>query len=560
MADTLLFRGGSTADINLAETTINDREIVIDTNTDQIVSGSSKRRTVMEGDASTGLTYTASGGVARTVKDRLQDVISVKDFGAVGDGVTDDTLAIRDAVREAKDLVLNRHYGGVSVYFPRGAYLITAPITIQETNIPSGGGQNGITLVGDGATSSAIIANNPNFDYVRLLGTASRSYYGGGIKGLGFIAKGNATAGAMVKLVRTIGSTIEDVQFDGGFENLLIDGCADLLISDYYGVDVSRTGGTCSSFIKLTATEFVCSDVHMVNVQIKPTGFVPNYSIIINGCDGIYCSNGHQFGGLRFEPQGVGVSQATTATFWSNWYFDTAPAYNVLFIGNVTDPKDYNNHRFVSCDMRDADRAFGVDSNTSIENIIISNSRITGSQKDGIFIPGPDTAGIVVSGCVFNRNNLEQTTSASDLFWNTQGGVITGCLFKYGDQAGTALKIGSQAQDIVVGDCDFSVARGTKISDSGIRTVFSNVSGVTITNSGTATLVAGDQAVTVAHGCDLTPSLDTVVVTPITDAPGVTRWYADNSTTPGSFRIRTNAAPTADVTFAWQISYKCPRT
>jgi len=46
MADTLLFRGGSSADITAS--TVQSREIVIDTDTDQIVSGASKKKTVME--------------------------------------------------------------------------------------------------------------------------------------------------------------------------------------------------------------------------------------------------------------------------------------------------------------------------------------------------------------------------------------------------------------------------------------------------------------------------------------------------------------------------------
>lgn len=47
MAENLLFRGGSTTDVNNAATTINDRELVIDTTTNQIVLGSAKDRTVM---------------------------------------------------------------------------------------------------------------------------------------------------------------------------------------------------------------------------------------------------------------------------------------------------------------------------------------------------------------------------------------------------------------------------------------------------------------------------------------------------------------------------------
>ena len=52
-----------------------------------------------------------TGAVTRTVKAKLQESVSVKDFGAVGDGVTDDTAAIQAALG-ASD----------SIYFPAGTY------------------------------------------------------------------------------------------------------------------------------------------------------------------------------------------------------------------------------------------------------------------------------------------------------------------------------------------------------------------------------------------------------------------------------------------------------
>ena len=49
--------------------------------------------------------------------------VNVKDFGAVGDGVTDDTAAIQAAVD-----------AGLDVYFPAGTYNITSTITITNSN------------------------------------------------------------------------------------------------------------------------------------------------------------------------------------------------------------------------------------------------------------------------------------------------------------------------------------------------------------------------------------------------------------------------------------------
>lgn len=61
----------------------------------------------------------------RPLKDRFADIINVKDFGAKGDGITDDTEAIQAAV----------NYGctnGKSIFVPSGIYIISSPIIIYK--------------------------------------------------------------------------------------------------------------------------------------------------------------------------------------------------------------------------------------------------------------------------------------------------------------------------------------------------------------------------------------------------------------------------------------------
>ena len=64
------------------------------------------------------------GAVGKTLNNKMQDLVSVKDFGAKGDGSTDDTVSIQAAI----DLACQ--YGGC-VYFPSGVYNISAALVFN---------------------------------------------------------------------------------------------------------------------------------------------------------------------------------------------------------------------------------------------------------------------------------------------------------------------------------------------------------------------------------------------------------------------------------------------
>jgi len=97
--------------------------------------------------ASSVVTYNqgGTGSVSRTVENKLQESVSVKDFGAVGDGTTDDTAAIQAAI--------NSLTTGGNVYIPTGTYKITATLT-DDKNAPTSSGMP-ITLIGSGASEVA---------------------------------------------------------------------------------------------------------------------------------------------------------------------------------------------------------------------------------------------------------------------------------------------------------------------------------------------------------------------------------------------------------------------
>lgn len=86
-----------------------------------------------------------TGATQRTALEKLRDVVSVKDFGAVGNGIADDASAIQRAINALPSS------GGI-VLFPAGTYLVSATQTISGTpcHIVVSGRQN-VYLCGYGA-------------------------------------------------------------------------------------------------------------------------------------------------------------------------------------------------------------------------------------------------------------------------------------------------------------------------------------------------------------------------------------------------------------------------
>lgn len=118
------------------------------------------------GGEASGLLVTPSGATTgRTLGEHLAVVVNVRDFGALGDGATDDSAAFQAAITAAQ--------GRASpVYVPASptAYVLGSPLTID-----------GITMLGDGAGSAlklsfasgaglTLAGDGPRLSGLRLLG------------------------------------------------------------------------------------------------------------------------------------------------------------------------------------------------------------------------------------------------------------------------------------------------------------------------------------------------------------------------------------------------------
>ncbi len=80
-------------------------------------------------------------------------VVNVKDFGAIGDGKTDDTAAIRAAIEANIDK--NRYAAPAFYYFPPGTYVLSGPVEGRAADRKgwSAGWRSGVILIGQSRES-----------------------------------------------------------------------------------------------------------------------------------------------------------------------------------------------------------------------------------------------------------------------------------------------------------------------------------------------------------------------------------------------------------------------
>lgn len=142
-------------------------------------------------------TVTATGTTAaRTLPDRFAETISVKDFGAVGDGVADDTTAIQAAISAVASA------GGGTVFIPPGSFKISSTLSITRANILLSGAGGDISHdvgTNGGSASTTIlwagVAGGTMVRFASPTGASAQKQSGGGLTNVFLQCAGSAAVG-----------------------------------------------------------------------------------------------------------------------------------------------------------------------------------------------------------------------------------------------------------------------------------------------------------------------------------------------------------------------------
>ena len=100
----------------------------------------------------------SSAPIARTLQSKLDDIVNVRDFGVVGDGITNDLPAINRALYEVFCRAPNNTLSRRTLYFPGGTYKISGGVIKIPTSASIiGDGPNKTIIVQSYATQTAVI-------------------------------------------------------------------------------------------------------------------------------------------------------------------------------------------------------------------------------------------------------------------------------------------------------------------------------------------------------------------------------------------------------------------
>lgn len=307
--------------------------------------------------------------------------LNVIDFGAVGDGITDDTIAFQNAIDN-----LNAKYS--TLYIPRGRYLITSPLIIEL--------KNDITIYGDskGDYGTVIDYKNTTIEYcfkiygVNTFKMKNFRLLCNGNKGILFGDKDYTS-----EKYRSGNTLLEDIFIFNTLQGIAFDAPGGFNFFKRVGIDVSNNG-TC-----------ICIGENFNNTQIYP-----NY-MFINECNLQNTSNKAGTTGIKLNAvQYLQIFQTDIAGFDIGLKIENDKEISNLLISNNYFFKNKTSvyvKTSSSCrniTMRDNNHLFDNGTYLNIQN---GTNTVYSFLIDGDYLQGSLKNGYILNNIYIKLNNIK---------------------------------------------------------------------------------------------------------------------------------------------------------
>lgn len=112
--------------------------------------------TALGNSTNVSFTQSGTGAINRTAQSKMEDIVNVKDFGAVGNNIADDALAIQAAIDATAAS------GGGIIYFDAGTYLIGATLLMRDKVSIQGEGRYVTTIKLKNSANCNLITKHPS--------------------------------------------------------------------------------------------------------------------------------------------------------------------------------------------------------------------------------------------------------------------------------------------------------------------------------------------------------------------------------------------------------------
>lgn len=278
------------------------------------------------------------GGAATTVENKLAESVSVTDFGAVGDGVTDDTAAIQNAIDSGKE-----------IYFPQPSvfYNITSAINIT---VPF---KAGLYHVFGGI--GAITLNAPAYP----------DWFGTGVDG--------STGGAAFNKAALAGTAVRLADKTYNIRDVRLISAVSI-----YGDGSNSRLNLVANISTATPPVFANAFLTVTNAKTAPLDF-HNFQLTTLAANGAVLANVF----LLYSVENVSIFNIRIY----NTYDNIGGVGMLRVTGPVGNDSDSANIKIISCNIESTKEAEGIGL-TGVVGCVISNNRIYNVADDAIGLHG----------------------------------------------------------------------------------------------------------------------------------------------------------------------------